>query len=158
VESDPLQQLRDVHLPPDPAWWPPAPGWWLLAALLITFIGWSVFKMARAYTRRAPIRAAKTLLADLYQAYQRGDISAHAYLDQGNEILKRLLVRAYHRSRYAHLSGSAWLTALNEITDSTSFTAGPGKILGDTRFSANPQIDADTLRQQFELVIKRVKP
>src|SRR5690606_27121013 len=26
--------LRDIHLPPAPAWWPPAPGWWLLAILV----------------------------------------------------------------------------------------------------------------------------
>lgn len=27
-------ELRDIHLPPAPAWWPPAPGWWLLAIVL----------------------------------------------------------------------------------------------------------------------------
>ena len=38
MQSDPLQQLRDVHLPPDPSWWPPAPGWWILAAVIAVII------------------------------------------------------------------------------------------------------------------------
>ncbi|WP_152413228.1 DUF4381 family protein, partial [Xanthomonas graminis] len=31
--------LRDVHLPPAPAWWPPAPGWLLLGAAVLLALG-----------------------------------------------------------------------------------------------------------------------
>ncbi len=34
----PGPQLRDIHLPPAPAWWPPAPGWWILAAVAIVLL------------------------------------------------------------------------------------------------------------------------
>jgi hypothetical protein len=32
---DPLQDLRDVHLPDPISWWPPAFGWWMIMGLLI---------------------------------------------------------------------------------------------------------------------------
>ncbi|MGE8222114.1 MAG: DUF4381 family protein [Stenotrophomonas sp.] len=30
--------LRDVQLPPSPAWWPPAPGWLMLIALVLLLL------------------------------------------------------------------------------------------------------------------------
>ena len=45
--------LRDVQLPPQPAWWPPAPGWWLLAAalllLLAALLAWQWRRWRRAW-------------------------------------------------------------------------------------------------------------
>lgn len=158
MENDPLQQLRPLQLPAEPAWWPPAFGWWIVAALVLGSIAWMIYKLIRAYRRRAPIRSAKQLLNELHATYERGDINAMEYLHQGNEILKRLLVRAYGRSIYAGMSGTQWLIALDEITSSDSFSNGPGQVLGDARFSANPKFDTGELRAQFELVIKKVKP
>ncbi len=40
--NDPLAQLRDVHLPPDPGWWPPAIGWWLAALACLMVIAGAV--------------------------------------------------------------------------------------------------------------------
>lgn len=92
MEGDPLQQLRDVHLPPDPSWWPPAFGWWLFALLLLLAVIWACRQLIDHYKRRAPSRAAKVQLADLYRRYQAGEISASEYLHSGNELLKRLMV------------------------------------------------------------------
>lgn len=44
--------LRDIHLPPAPAWWPPAPGWWGLASLLIALIVVGVLVLRRYRSRR----------------------------------------------------------------------------------------------------------
>ena len=75
MQSDPLQQLRDVHLPPDPNWWPPAPGWWLLAAVVLAAVAWLIYRMVQAYQRRAPLRTARRLLKELLAAEQREEVA-----------------------------------------------------------------------------------
>jgi len=158
MESDPLQQLRDVHLPPDPAWWPPALGWWMVALGAIALVVWLIWKAISAYQKRAPIRAAKHLLGDAHEQYQAGAISAVDYLHRSNELLKRLLVRALGREDLAPLSGSRWLQALDQLSGSTAFSDGPGKALGDARFEAAPQIDVETLHPQLQQVLAQVRP
>lgn len=158
MESDPLQQLRDVHLPADPGWWPPAIGWWILALALLAGLIWGVYLLVAAYRRRAPIRAAKALLTELHNAHGSGQISTIEFLHQGNELLKRLLVRAYKRREYASLSGDAWLVELDEISASKEFTSGTGKILGQDRFSRDPQVDVNALNDQLRLVVDKVRP
>lgn len=45
--------LRDIHLPPAPAWWPPAPGWWLLAAILLVAMAAAFWSWRKHLHRRA---------------------------------------------------------------------------------------------------------
>ena len=57
-ESDPLAQLRDIHLPEAIPLWPPAPGWWLLtlsAILCLALIArfWLRRHRARIYRQEA---------------------------------------------------------------------------------------------------------
>lgn len=55
---NPLDQLRDIHTPPAPAFWPPAPGWWFLTALGLTalmaalWLGWR-YRRRNRYRRQA---------------------------------------------------------------------------------------------------------
>lgn len=158
MESDPLQQLRDVHLPPDPAWWPPAFGWWLLAALIIAAVVWLVRRAVIAHHKRAPIRSAKTLLAGMYAAYGEGQLSAVEFLHQGNEMLKRLLVRAFGRQKYARMSGERWLQELDLISSSDDFTLGSGRVLGAQRFKPEPDINVEELNQQLQKLLQMVRP
>ena len=158
MESDPLQQLRDVHLPLDPSWWPPAIGWWLLVLLCIAALVWLANRATRAYRRRAAMRASRALLAELYATYQAGQLSAHDYLHKSNELLKRVLVRAYGLARYARLSGEPWLTALDEISDSREFTQGAGNALGAGRFRAAPEVDVDALHNLLQKLLRQAKP
>ncbi len=158
METNPLQQLRDIHLPADPSWWPPAFGWWLILALLLGGIGWLVISAWRAHRRRAPLRAAQALLQELRSGYEAGNLSAEDYLHEGNAVLKRLLVRALGRREYAELSGAAWLEALNHVTETSVFTDTASAVLGDARFSRAPQINLDLLDEHLHLVVAKVQP
>ena len=158
MESDPLQQLRDVHLPPEPAAWPPAFGWWLLAVLTVIALVWLIRKAIIAYQKRAPIRSAKTLLTDMYDAYNAGHLSAVEFLHQANELLKRLLVRAFGRSEYARMSGQVWLRELDRVSASQDFTRGSGQVLGEARFSPEPDVDVEQLNKHLQQLLQTVRP
>ena len=131
MQTDPLQQLRDVHMPADPSWWPPAPGWWLIAAAAIALLVWLTFKLLQAWQARAAIREARTIHLNNLARFQEGEIDEKRYTDITNELLKRLLVVAMGRTQLAPLSGQAWLEALDDPSQSDQFTAGPGSALAD---------------------------
>lgn len=154
MQADPLQQLRDVHSPLDPAWWPPAPGWWIIGVLLLAGLLWLVWQAVRAWRKRAPIRVARRLHKTYSQELSEGHITAAEYLHKSNELLKRVLVSSYHRYRFAPLSGEAWLSELDRLSETDLFTAGPGRALGDNRFAPVPEIDAPGLPEAIDNVIK----
>ena len=158
MEVDPLQQLRDVHLPIDPSWWPPAIGWWLLAGLAIGLLVWGLRLAWSAYTSRAPIRAARRAYANLYQQFSATQCSIENYIAGANQLLKRLLVHALKRPKYAALSGTAWLQVLDIESQSNDFTQGSGQALGDIRFQRQPQVDAQALHDSLLNLLSCVQP
>ena len=145
MQADPLQQLRDVHSPLEPVWWPPAPGWWFLLLICTALVTWLIWYGWRAWRHRAPVREAKRLHKQYVQELASGSLSSVEFVDRCNELLKRVLVRSYAQYQFAPLSGRAWLQALDELSNSRDFTDGPGQALGNERFTAHPEIDAEAL-------------
>ena len=43
--ENPLQNLKDIHLPGAVSAWPPAPGWWILTFLLLALVTWIIWKL-----------------------------------------------------------------------------------------------------------------
>lgn len=111
--ADDLPQLRDIHLPVEPAWWPPAPGWWILLALVILVL--VIFFRRRPGRRRARRdRLVVDALARL-EADWRGDRDDARFVAALSEHLRRLsrLVRA----DAAALTGTAWIAFLDRHGD-----------------------------------------
>jgi hypothetical protein len=158
MQADPLQQLRDIHLPPDPGWWPPAPGWWLLAAATVLLLIWGVKQLASAWRARAPLRAARAQLGVLYDDFQQGHLTPTLYAHGANELIKRLTVRALNQPGMAQLSGNAWLQTLDELDQSRAFTRGPGMALGDGRFRREAAVDVPELHTRITHLLGRLEP
>ena len=51
MQTDPLQQLKPLHLPPDPSWWPPAIGWWVLLLVLVILAAWILYRLTKFFGR-----------------------------------------------------------------------------------------------------------
>lgn len=141
MQADPLQQLRDIHVPAEPSWWPPAPGWWLLAGLCLALLVWLVRYWRDRQLRRAPLNQAAALYHQLHTSYVDGELDAAGYIHGTNELLKRLLIHTQTVPTASSANDRAWLQLLDDIAGSTDFTEGPGQVLGNMRFASNLAID-----------------
>ncbi len=130
--SDPLAQLRDIHLPDAVSAWPPAPGWWLLSALLLTLAMWAGYRLHPQHRRNAYRRQA---LQELTALQSDTNVSATQTIARLNALLKRVALHAYSKSPTAALNGSEWVEFLNTTCPALSqkhgttnveiFQAGP---------------------------------
>ena len=105
----PGPSLRDIHLPPDPAWWPPAPGWWMLGALILLALlvgAWQWRRHRSALLQRRQILSELDRLALRHQR-ERDDAALANGLHQ---LLRRVARR--HDARAATQRGEAWRETL----------------------------------------------
>ncbi|MDE2155049.1 MAG: DUF4381 family protein [Xanthomonadaceae bacterium] len=104
--------LRDIHLPPDPAWWPPAPGWWLLGglsllALLAAAWLWRRYRRTRRHRRQVLAELDRLLLQ-----HQHDDDQA-ALAGGLHQLLRRVARR--HDATAAQQRGEAWRRTLARV-------------------------------------------
>jgi hypothetical protein len=155
--DDALQQLRDLHLPAEPALWPPAPGWWLLAALSIALGAYAVVQWRRARRRARPFRLAGDALDRLLADARAERLSDRDFADAVNALLKRALIHGARRHDAAPLTGTAWLAYLDGLSTGGAFSRGPGAALGEQRFAPDPRVDAAALHDLARSVLRRAE-
>lgn len=142
--------LRDIHLPPEPAWWPPAPGWWLLAVavLLLAFVlGRWLLQRLRARRWRRQVEAELDAIA-----------ARHAGPDDGVALaagVSQLLRRASRvlDPRAVALRGEGWLAFLDDQLPQADaaaapFRSGAGRVLADLPYqpaAASRTVDGPAL-------------
>jgi hypothetical protein len=117
--SDPLAQLRDIHLPEAVSWWPLAPGWWVLGALLVAglaYTGHFFWQRHHAFTYR---RQALIKIKQLPNNCQHQRITALLAL------LKRVAVSAYPEFHLSSLNQAEFIAFLNKTTPKAGFDQLP---------------------------------
>ena len=157
MQADPLQHLRDIHLPAEPSWWPPAPGWWLL--LVVLLIGahtlWRLWRRRR--WNQAPLQHAMRLYLAEYDQFTSGTVDTATYVNRTNEILKRALIHVRHTPGARQASGTPWLSLLDQISGTHDFSDGPGQVLGDRRFAPHPDLDAAGFHRSVQGLLKALR-
>lgn len=104
-----LEQLRDIHLPPDISWWPLAPGWWVLAgaamiaALAIVGIN---------YVRRRTVRY--RALHELNDLRRDEDLGAVSTAERIAVLLKRIVLQRSATKALGIEHGSRWVERLTQ--------------------------------------------
>ena len=105
--TDPLAQLRDIHLPDPVSGWPPALAWWLLLGVCIVVITLLLRQLLLRYRARAYRRAAQTELRQIHARWQQEQDDRH-YLQQLNSVLKRVALHSFPATDVAALNGDTW--------------------------------------------------
>jgi hypothetical protein len=125
--ANPLEQLRDLHLPGAVAWWPPAPGWWLTALIIIALIGAAVAWSLHRWRRGAYRRTGAALVSACFERCCQ-DQDLRAYLQAVNAVLKRVALSSFPSRDIAALSGARWTEFLDaqwRKEEQPGFVGGP---------------------------------
>lgn len=152
-----LDALRDIHEPLAPGWWPPAPGWWLVALLLAAVCIWGGQRRAAHWVRHRPYRDVRARFRAL-QARRAEGLSARAFADAANTLLKDLLTRVEGRTDAIRATGDAWLVLLRTRHGDSAFTEPPGRLLGNDRFRKTVDDDSDELAALLLRTFNRLRP
>ena len=142
---NPLDQLKDIHLPAEVGFWPPALIWWVLLFAILTLIGLGVWYYKRQAWRR---QAKQTFAAINWQQ------SEHAYRE-ANKLLKRICLQKIS-NQATQLSGEEWLTYLDQQVKQPIFMP---KLRPFAHILDEPNIhlDNEALKRAIETWIRKVK-
>ncbi|PHP66764.1 hypothetical protein CSC94_11685 [Zhengella mangrovi] len=147
--KNPLDNLRDIHIPDPP---PGLPDWALLAIGAGTLIAGFVL-LATVSGRRSP--AIRATLAQLEKIDTQDDGRAIAHMAT---LLRRYALarlKGPDASEALRLTGEAWLARLDGLTGSHFFTTGDGRIFGEALYTAGPLPDAERLKYSLMRILKR---
>jgi len=125
--TDPLAQLRGIHLPEPIGFWPPAPGWWMVVGFIVAAVVTTAVVVARR--RRSLARHALREVARVEAAHAGVQDTAAAL----SELMRRVAIQRFGAERVAALSGAEW----------ERFLVGSGP---PPRGRRRPALDAETGR------------
>lgn len=148
---NPLDQLRDIHLPDSVHWWPLAIGWWLVASFLLAVIVFFVWRLKRSKKQRRLVNHAMQSLDALEADTELGE---QEWLQALSALLRRIVINLHGRKAAAGLVGNQWLEYLDQHTKNKGFSEGEGRLLATHPYQAGASYDRKALSQ---LVRKWVK-
>lgn len=103
---NPLDQLKDIHLPAEVSPWPLSLAWWLILLVAICLIAAGIYAY-RHYQKRTRIK--RQALKELMTLQQNNcDLTAL------HQLLKRVALSCFPRQEVASLQGAAWLQFLDQ--------------------------------------------
>lgn len=140
METDPLAQLRDIHLPADISWWPLALGWWVLIIAFGVMIGWAIVKAAQRYSASLYRRQALAALAQIENASASMHPIAEVFA-----TLKQTANIAYPKQHFSSLGINEFIQFLQDSCPSSIFTDLPDNLDAALYASNQPQTKALSL-------------
>lgn len=151
--QNPLDQLKDIHLPPEASVWPLAPGWWVVVLLCMVLVGLAfIFFLKRRRIQRFR-RSVVGMLHDIRLPENESDTPR--FLGEVSVLLRRVAIHCYPRMDVASLSGERWLLFLDEKGDTDRFMHGVGQALAEGPYRIHTAAEAERLRQLAESWIQR---
>ena len=145
--ADPLADLKDIYIPPDPGFWPPAPGWWVLVVIGILLLFWVVKWINNRIKHNQPKKYFIKQLAAIETACAP-DKKIPA-LHQMSKLLRRFAIHKFGREKIASLHGDEWLKFLDATSDDHQFSAGVGAVFAKNQYDRETPVDLEALRRHL---------
>lgn len=148
--SDPLAQLRDIHLPADISTWPMAPGWWLLLIVAASLLGWLTWLLVKRYRARLYRRQAILRIIQLQQN-QGADLLPALFA-----TLKQTANSAYPERHFSSLSINDFIAFMQSSCNQPLFKNLPSN-LDNMLYAERPEIDSALTEQLISSAIIWIK-
>ena len=127
---DPLENLRDVQLPPVLSIWELAPGWWFLSFLLTTFVFFLLWFFAKTW-RDNKYRRDALLELDAIDLRRKKTGDDLGFLRDSQTLLKRVALTAFPREHVAQLTDVEWIIFLGRSSKKSRFEGPISEVLID---------------------------
>lgn len=134
-----LDALRDIHLPPPPAWWAMPEAWVALACLTVAAC-WLMYRHVRYRLLRRSLRA----LSSLEAAHAR-DGNAVRLASGLSQLLRSHAAACFPQARIDGLAGRDWLDFLDAHGGGNAFTQGAGAVLESLPYRPSGTADTSAL-------------
>ena len=141
--QNPLDMLRDIHLPGEVSAWPPAPGWWILAILSIALILWIIRFFVKKHQQQRLLRLSVYTMNELEHAYSQHQDPA-VLVKQYSSLLRQIALARFPRHEIASLTGQSWLTFLDDSAGTRLFNADNGKTDAGNLLTSGPYQKSET--------------
>lgn len=151
--SDPLAQLKDIHLPPEIGYWPPSFGWWIVLVALLLAI---TFLFVNVYTRWKKGKAKRQALAHLKTISEQSD-QWHIEL---NTLLKRAALSYFEAGNVASLHSDTWTNFMASrlpVSKQTEFIQTFSKLQASL-YSGKPAVDFERSAKQTSIWLNYALP
>lgn len=151
-----LKDLRDIHEPEAIAFWPPAIGWWLLPIIIITlviaFYWWWKHAKTPDYKKLA-LQELKNVVTDFNIQKNKQKAAGEIAL-----LIRKVMVAKFGNQKIAGMIGDEWLSYLDEISKTNSFTSGAGKIIVSVPYvkQIEPDLSVDELISATRKLLSRL--
>lgn len=151
MQTELLNNLRDIHLPEEPGWWPLAPGWWILIAVaviaicLVLFMRYKKSHAARVDNTNAVVHLPITFYQDRFTAIEnqhQQDKDDLQLIQATSILLRKFCIERSPDS--AQLTGQAWLEHLNHTFNTNDFTVQYNEALTKNNYAPNANIESAT--------------
>lgn len=152
MPNNPLDSLRDIHLPDQVSWWPLATSTWISFGLVIVIIACLLYFIT---TYRRKIAYKKIALQELHNITQK-KLDNSQFISELNRLVKQCIMIKTPRSEVAKLQGEQWLNTLDALHQSSAFSQGAGRILGSDAYRPIINLDRNTLIKLIQECIKRL--
>ena len=148
---NPLDQLRDIHLPETVAWWPIAVGWWLLAIIFLMILALLVWRYKQKKAHRHTVKLALKSLSDLESDSR---LDSQQWLQTFSALLRQIAINLSGREDAAGLVGNQWLAYLDQHNKQQAFTKGAGKVLAVDPYRVDSSYDRAALMKLAKQWVK----
>lgn len=142
-QGNPLDQLKDIHLPADISIWPIAWPWWALLVSAILIIAFSLWFHKKNKWKKAALNQLAKLQPD-----------SDNFVSQVNRLLKQISLGPLQQTQSAQLSGLAWIEFLNTQSKQPLFI-DELQYFAHAPDDPNIQLDKHALQQACETWIKQ---